>query len=99
MILIRSAAELTSIAEATRAELLAGKATVSVNDVIRSENAMARAIRALAIPSPVATEDFADMMRRLAIPQEGAGEADAPDPVISGRLRRGGEMLPADGVS
>jgi hypothetical protein len=56
MILIRSAAELTAIAEATRAELLAGKATVSVNDVIRSENTMARAIRALAIPASPASD-------------------------------------------
>jgi hypothetical protein len=99
MILIRSAAELTAIAEATRAELLAGKATVSINDVIRSENAMARAIRALAIPaSTPATDDFADMMRRPATPQEALERpmlvvADDPDE------RTGGEKLPADGVS
>jgi hypothetical protein len=69
MILIRSAAELTAIAGATRAELLAGKATVSVNEVIRSENAMARAIRALAIPaSPAATENFADLRKALERP-------------------------------
>jgi hypothetical protein len=52
VILIRSAAELTAIAEATRAAHLAGKATI--NDVVRSENAMARAIRALDIPDTVA---------------------------------------------
>ena len=49
LILIRSAAELTAIAEQTRATLLAGGA-VTLNDVVRAENAMARAIRALALP-------------------------------------------------
>jgi hypothetical protein len=49
LILIRSAAELTAIAEQTRAALLAGGA-VTLNDVVRAENAMARAIRALNLP-------------------------------------------------
>jgi hypothetical protein len=41
------------------------------------------------------------MMPRLATPQEGTGEADAPDPVVADDSdeRAGGEMLPADGVS
>jgi hypothetical protein len=50
LILIRSASELTAIAEQTRAALLAGSPTVTLNDVVRSENAMARAIRALNLP-------------------------------------------------
>jgi precorrin-6x reductase len=52
LVLIRSASELTAIAEQTRAVLLAGGA-VSLNDVVRAENAMARAIRALSLPDSV----------------------------------------------
>jgi hypothetical protein len=54
LILVRSASELTAIAEQTRAALLAGDAAVTLNDVVRSENAMARAIRALNIPATAA---------------------------------------------
>jgi hypothetical protein len=53
MILIRSASQLTAIAEGTRATLLAGGAGVTLNDVVRAENAMARAIRALNLPDSV----------------------------------------------
>jgi hypothetical protein len=49
LILVRSAAELTAIAEQARATHLAG-GPVALNDVIRMEGAMARAIRALALP-------------------------------------------------
>jgi hypothetical protein len=53
-IMIRSASELVAISEQTRAALLAGKGTVTLNDVVRSENAAARAIRALNIPASAA---------------------------------------------
>jgi hypothetical protein len=97
MILVRSAAELTAIAEQTRAQLLAGDGNVTHTDMIRSENAMARAIRALAIPaSPAQAKDFGAMMQRLATPPasptpDPAEVADDPDE------RTGGEMLPAAG--
>jgi hypothetical protein len=53
LIMIRSAAELTAISERIRADLLAGGTAVTLNDLIRSENAMARAIRALNLPNSV----------------------------------------------
>jgi hypothetical protein len=52
LILVRSAAELTAIAEQARATHLAG-GPVALNDVIRMEGAMARAIRALNLPDNV----------------------------------------------
>jgi hypothetical protein len=52
LILVRSAAELTAIAEQARATHLAG-GPVPLNDVIRTEGAMARAIRALNLPDRV----------------------------------------------
>jgi hypothetical protein len=51
LIMIRSASELVAISEQTRAAFLAGNAAVSLNDVVRSENAAARAIRVLNIPA------------------------------------------------
>jgi hypothetical protein len=54
LIMIRSAAELTAVAEKVRAALLAGDTAVTLNDLVRSENAMSRAIRALNIPTAAA---------------------------------------------
>jgi hypothetical protein len=50
MLLIRAAAEVTSIAEQARATYIAGGA-VSLDDVVRTGGAMARAIKALQLPS------------------------------------------------
>jgi hypothetical protein len=50
MLLIRAAAELTSIAEQARATYIAGGA-VSLDDVVRAGGAMARGIKALQLPS------------------------------------------------
>jgi hypothetical protein len=50
MLLIRSAAELSSIAEQARALHING-GTVSLDDVVRAHGAMARAIRALQLPA------------------------------------------------
>jgi hypothetical protein len=50
MLMVRAAAEVTSIAEQTRAAHIAGGA-VSLDDVVRTQGAMARAIKALQLPS------------------------------------------------
>ena len=50
MLLIRSAAELSSIAEQARALHING-GPVSLDDVVRAHGAMARAIRALGLPA------------------------------------------------
>jgi hypothetical protein len=50
MLLIRAAAELSSIAEQTRAAHVAG-GSVSLDDVVRTQGAMTRAIKALQLPS------------------------------------------------
>jgi hypothetical protein len=71
LILVRSASELTAIAEQTRAALLAGDAAVTLNDVVRSENAIARAIRALNIPAATARPSgpsLRDIAARYATP-------------------------------
>jgi len=77
MIMIRSASELVAISEQTRAALLAGKATVSLNDVVRSENAAARAVRNLRIPATAAKPGLSidDIRARYAVP--GPAEAGA----------------------
>jgi hypothetical protein len=50
LLLIRAAAEMSSIAEAARASHLAG-GPVSLDDVVRAQGAMARAINALQLPT------------------------------------------------
>jgi hypothetical protein len=71
LIMIRSAAELTAVAEKVRAALLAGDTAVTLNDLVRSENAMARAIRALNIPATAAKPSgpsLQDIAARYATP-------------------------------
>jgi hypothetical protein len=81
VILIRSAAELTAIAEQTRAAHLAGHA-VTLNDVVRAENAMARAIRALDIPDTAAAKPGLSALDRIrakyAVPAVASDGATAP---------------------
>jgi hypothetical protein len=50
MLLVRAAAEVSSIAEQTRAVHIAG-GPVSLDDVVRTQGAMTRAIGALHLPS------------------------------------------------
>jgi hypothetical protein len=52
MLLIRAAAEVTSIAEQARATYIAGGA-ISLDDLVRAQAAMAREIKALRLPSSV----------------------------------------------
>jgi hypothetical protein len=52
MLLIRAAAEVTSIAEQARATYIAGGA-ISLDDLVRTQAAMAREIKALRLPSSV----------------------------------------------
>jgi hypothetical protein len=57
MLLVRAAAEMSSIAEQTRADHIAG-GPVSLDDVVRTQGAMARAIKALQLPTvPFLGED------------------------------------------
>jgi hypothetical protein len=56
LLLIRAAAELTSIAEQTRAAHVAG-GPASLDDIVRTGGAMARAIRALQLPSSFTREE------------------------------------------
>jgi hypothetical protein len=78
VIMIRSAAELSAVAEAMRARMLAGQPIAS-NDLVRTQNAAQRALDALGIPAGPArpTEDFADTMVRLATPQASVAADDA----------------------
>jgi hypothetical protein len=50
MLLVRAAAEVSSIAEQTRAAHIAG-GPVSLDDVVRAQGAMTRAIKALQLPA------------------------------------------------
>jgi hypothetical protein len=58
MILLKAAAEQITIAEQTRSDYLAGR-LVSINDVVRAQNAMTRAIKSLQIPESREEDDQA----------------------------------------
>jgi hypothetical protein len=57
MISVNSAAEMTAVAEQVRARYLAGDAGVSLDDVVRAQGAMNRAIRELCLPDTSSEED------------------------------------------